>query len=390
MIYVCEVNKTDGEHEVINSCVIQMLNMLYPEAKIGLWSSKDHWEKIKSVAPVRCVNYFIKVIRPVDGNKINWAFKFFVESISVFRVLFRARLEKPRFILFNSLSAFGHFTLSLCKQYIFRDVVIIVTVHGELELLRCDTMASTADKLLGMLLSKAMRANPRSLYYLLLNHQIEERVIEDGLIDSERLLCIDHPYVFPSVASKKMPDFTWTFGHIGVAKASKHSELFFELANRCREEILNEKARFIVVGRVLDDLGMNFPFVEYSDTYEFLDRNTYLNRLSEVNYALFFYDDEGYRLTGSGAVMDALAYEIPILSLKNWNITRLFSIPGIKPGCVVESVDELYVYVKKIIYGDFDEIYRQQVDDIKKLKNMFSPVSISKELASELTRIGIY
>ena len=74
-------------------------------------------------------------------------------------------------------------------------------------------------------------------------------------------------------------------------------------------------------------------------------RESFDKHVSELDYILFFYPVDSYRLTASGAIYDAIMQEIPIISIKNEYFTYLFDKYG-RFGYLFDNVDNIFSFIK--------------------------------------------
>src|SRR5690606_5834180 len=129
---------------------------------------------------------------------------------------------------------------------------------------------------------------------------------------------------------------------IGVAKRAKNSQLFFELAQVVSRNSGSDAASFSVAGMVLEELKpLKKEWIDHVAITGPLAPDGYIKACAEIRYAVFCYADEDYELIGSGAVMDAIALEIPIIAIKNNYFAALFDRSGIAPGILCQNFREL-------------------------------------------------
>lgn len=390
MIFFAEINKTDNEHEVINGCLLQMIYNIFSEDEVVFWGSEKHFVHLKIDVKRNLKKKFINVLAPKDGNKLFWTWKFCREARLIWSLLKSAQQSRVKLVFFSSLSIPGNFFINHLALKFFKEVPVVITLHGELGLLSTRMHQTRVERNFATLLKKALRCNTGNINYLLLGELIREEVLESNLLRKERILCIEHPYTFPAVTTRYFPSLVPAFGHLGIAKRSKNSHFFFKLAERFYAQIQAGLVKFTLIGRMWNDFGFdNQGLIEFEDTFNFLDRDTYIRRIQQIDYAVFFYDDNQYGITGSGAIMDAIAYDKPILCLKNKFFTQLFSstTEG-KPGWIFEDMESMFKKINDIIAGEEKDKYEDQVKCIKSLKSLISVKSIEKRLASELSHKG--
>lgn len=387
MVYFAELNKTGEEHAVINGSLLQMISHIFNGEKIVFWGSKVHFDKLER-GNLDIYTHFIRVRKPKDKDKFNWILKFLTEIIFIFRILICANRDNVRFIFFSSLSVFGNYTLKILASLLFRKIPLIIMLHGELELLRRNSVHKKVDRYYGFILEKALKKRASNIKYLVLGEFIKDMSLELGLLKEDQILVIDHPFTFPRIDTHPRMYSIPHFGHIGVAKKSKNSHLFFKLAEQFSKEIALGQVKFSIIGMVLNDMkGYVSGSVECVGNDKFVERHLYEKYISEIDYSIFLYDDNNYGLTGSGAIMDAISYQKPILCLKNRYFSQLFANEYHRPGWTFNNIEELSQKITEIIGGKERDTYMTQVSFFDPLKNQFSISQIEKQLAGELAYI---
>ena len=383
MIFFAELNKTDGEHTVINRCMLDMLCNIFKGQQVVFWGSRKHFENLTKGRDIQVNTHFVKVLAPKDGDKLHWIKKYAKEAKFILDILRNAKKQKVALLFFSSLSVFGSYAVKLLSSF-FPKVPIIITLHGELEYIKLSSNAPRSLRLMSVALKKTLYNLPRNIKVLVLGSFIKEQLIASNILNEDQIIAIEHPYHFADAlqySERTIP----SFGHIGIAKRSKHSELFFKLAEFFREDILAGRVSFKIVGLVWKDLdGDTNSLVEYADTRNFLSRDVFEERMKEIDYAIFLYGDDHYSLTGSGALMDALSFHKPILCLRNRYFGRLYSTAPAEPGWIFDHFEELKGKVKDIIAGQeiySKEVMRQRFKDVKK---MFSLEVVEEQLAQQL------
>lgn len=385
MIYFAEINKTKHEHEMINACLLEIVQALFSNDEIVFYGEEELFSNLNFDKKAQIQKRFQKILTPKDGNKLFWIWKFIHEIILITRILRSAKKEKVKLVLFSSLSISGNYYTSIISKYLLKGPNVIVVIHGELELLKQSASLRKVERLMGQLLKKSFKINAKSVKYLILGKSIRDAILEYGFLKEDQLITIEHPYVFPLV-EEYSKDSDLIFGHIGVAKKSKHSDKFFGFGQKFKENILRKEVEFIVIGRVLPDVQFaTNSLVRYIDTKTFLPREEYIKLCNTIKYAVFLYDDENYELTSSGAFMDALSFHKPILCLRNKFFENLFNSVPYKIGWLLDDIEQIEQKIEQIINKDEDLDFETLSNNMARLKNNYSITTIKKTLAPQLS-----
>lgn len=384
MIFFCEVNKTGLEHALVNRQMLTLLARIFPSSAIYARVSESHWAAIsRNQHGGRVIRVFEPVVRSEKGNKWRWIVKLLTECKLSFLILRHARREKARFVFFASSSPVGNLFISLMLKFLFRKCKVIVTLHGELQLLR-QRGGKNVDSLYARFLRMAFTMKLPNRRYLVLDKYIRNRLVAYKLMPADSMMAIRHPLTYEGEARPPNVKPGIVFGHLGVAKLEKRSPLFFELAAKFQSEIVAGRVSFVVAGQLLDEmLPFKNKWVEYSDTEELVSYDAYLNQCMKMQYAIFFYDNEGYELISSGTIMDAISFEIPIIALKNRYFTHLFDACEIPPGILCSDFAEFCDVVDKIITTEGYN-YGQMKAGMRLLKQKFDLGQIQVDFSAQL------
>jgi len=125
---------------------------------------------------------------------------------------------------------------------------------------------------------------------------------------------------------------------------------------------------FHVIGRILDN-GQKLEMDGLSskpDTGR-LSRNEFVRRLKSLHFTCFPYIKNYYELSPSGTLLDAIAWEKPIIASRLPIFEKLFSRFG-DIGYLYENEAEFSQIIEKIIKEADVARYRKQVMSIREVK----------------------
>ena len=384
MMYFCEINKTHDEHLTINGKLFQLLRGLYPTHVIHCYMSLSHWNQLDGVIEGDSnVRFFeTRVIEPMQGDKIRWIRKIVLECLTILKIVRKAAKQGVGLIFFSSMSPFANYFIQvLLKYFVTKDVKVIVTLHGELQLLK-STNQKMVDKLYAACLRKALRVNLSNRRFLVLNELIKGNLVKNGIAEHSAILEIPHPYgkryEIPLKRDANRQGKT-VLGHIGTAKLVKNSHLFFDLADKNAKNVKSGCAVFLISGQVFGEMRpFQNAYVEFGQTSSFVEAAAYVERCLMMDYAIFMYTDDQYGMISSGAIMDAIAFGIPIIGFKNTYLTYLFNLCHAKPGVLCEGYEDMADCVRRLIESD-DGCYPHYLAGMKELQTYFSFERIQRQ-----------
>ncbi|SEL59249.1 glycosyltransferase family protein [Parapedobacter koreensis] len=392
MIYFCETNKTKGEHAFINSQLVQLIAKACPSHNIHCYASLSHWKELSEVLSENTNYYFspITVLEPQEKQKIRWIIKILLECFATIGLIRKATKKKVSLIFFSSMSpltnVFVHIWL---KWFISKDVKVIITLHGELQLIKERPGRKLIDKIYKLALDKALRMRLANRKFLVLNELIKNELVGGTQIEPVAVLSIPHPYHKKHIKFPNRPTDKIVFGHLGTAKLAKNSHLFFALAKQYANSVSAGKAAFVINGQVLPEiLPFQNNYVEYQRQSVFVETKKYEEQCSAMHYAIFMYTDDQYSLVSSGAIMDAIAFGLPIICLKNKYFEYLFGLCKVKPGILCEHYEEIVDNVQRLIRKNDDE-YDRYLLGMNELQTYFSIEKIQRKFDDQVQLLRI-
>jgi hypothetical protein len=373
MIFFCEINKTGQEHVMVNACFLHMISKYAGNQQLHLWVDKDHFKNYKQ-KPTNLITHYKKVIHPEKSNKLLWLLKLFCEMFMITEIVVKSKKVKASLVFFSSLSPVGNWYLSLLLPLLNRKTAFLVMMHGELELAKSHAWPKAIENFYGRLLRRCFKKNCVNRKFLLLGEVVFENVVEYGFLRKDQLIYIEHPYIFEDLHAKHLKIETppIVFGHFGVAKLAKNSQLFFKLAKSMKDYIESGRVRFEVVGQVFDEMAPYVnSYVHYPESTNFLSRSEYNQKGINLNYSLFFYDEQAYEFTSSGAVLDAITFTTPIIALNIKLFDKVFeSSDHCSPGFLFQDFEAMKAAMPEIV-AKHEYNYKQMVECIASKKKLF-------------------
>lgn len=369
-------------HEMFNSSFLLMCERIFD--KIEYVSSKSSQKNIRRL--VQTINHSSKkiVFRNIwTNNRESGIFSVFRMLMSFFVLIkeyFFVDKETYLFYIYNSPFSF---VLHYINQFLHKKVYIVC--HGELELCYRNTLKkTTAWKWYGKIWKYGFEQLCKrgcSLYFIVLGNSIAENMIKLYPQLKGRIIIINHPYVFDKEIEKRsLPDKKLRVGVVGRLRESKGLDLFLNFSGQLRQDVLRNNLEIFVVGQDSKNIKVEeFPYICWGGK-NLLTRQEFDRKIQKLDYVLFFYSDQMYRFTASGALFDALRYDKPIIYLGNEYIDSIVLNKIVGFRCL--SVEEMVEVVKKEINCRTD--HTQFVENIERIKYEFSIEYNSKLLKQQL------
>ncbi len=377
----------NGEHVPFNSAFFYVLSLSFPKERISFYAQKRHLLAVRDKLDsneIKLEYFEFKEIRGVSNKKgtasIFWSYLF-----CLVQDIFQLLLTKSHdIVFFTSTNPISLPFVKLLNKILRRKVFIVL--HGELEYLNDEN-----DKLHGSI-KKYIRIWYRLVFWRFLNDKTKYIVLGGSIFNNlkqihpnltrDSFIILDHPYFYPGIKNVPIVDKkrTVVYGTVGYAACIKGSDKIFTLAKLLEDKILNQDIELTIVGQTsacLTEFKNNL--VNTFDSSSFIPSDVYNKAVEDLDYVLFFYPDDLYRFIASGAFFDAIAFEKPIISLRNCYFEYYFDLLG-DIGYLCDNLDEMVQ-----IINNFDvERYRKQRRNIRNAKETLSITQIAENLSSQI------
>ncbi len=189
---------------------------------------------------------------------------------------------------------------------------------------------------------------------------------------------LDHPLspneFSSSVNSLRAPI---RLGFLGLASDSKGFPLFVDLANEMTSKY-KDQVEFHAIGR-LPENGSHVRGLEALTTKPGLTRISradFVQRVIPLHFVILPHAEEYYGLSASGVLLDAIAWEKPLVARSIPIFESLFEKHG-DIGYLFHSDRELREIVSHLVQTVDDSHYQRQVCNIKKAQSARTPAALA-------------
>ena len=212
----------------------------------------------------------------------------------------------------------------------------------------------------------------KTLHFCVLGKSIYQNlkgVVTDAVID--KTIYFEHTFIPRNSVTISPPDNIIRIGTIGTIRPEKGLEQIIQFGKAIKPIAEME---FYALGKVICDIkdlnAVNIKTIPGSDK-EYIARDEFQSYIDKMDYLVFMYPTDKYKLTASGALFDAIDSEKPILSLHNDYFDTMFKRANL--GKQFDSLDEMICYIKNLGGKNILDI------DFKENKRKFSPEFEAKE-----------
>ena len=311
---------------------------------------------------IKSTNLFI-----LEGNS-KWTnfFKYILGTLYNIYILLSS--NKNDILIYNFNNSLSLYFLNKLNSLLKRKILIFC--HGEMELLINNE---------GGGLAKLLKWNLRNFFLRKRNIYISFCVLGDCVIENLKNIIgenikyfysIDHPYFFnknidENINNKNKVVSFATIGELNIFKG------LYSYINLLEKVNMKDKS-FSIIGNTSDhveELKKKNIILRGKDNY--LERKDFENLISKIDYALYFYSSNKYKLTASGAIFDAINARKPIIALENDYFRYLFKKYG-TIGYLCKNIDEMAEIInnirkeKKTIFNFDNYINQLSIDSFTK------------------------
>ena len=377
--YIIDRYSTGSYHEVINQGYLMMIASLYNDVTyIGEISACANLRKISAECGNELPN--VKYIEKkslthlnTKYGSLNYFFK--IICISLANVIHYIKTPKNVDVFFNNNLFFASIFINVFA--LFKKNRVFTLCHNEMEWIDFNQAKTVPNKILWLyflFFFKVAKISPYITFILLSPKMVDYFSIHVSKKNRNRIHSIDHCYIRPegffSVA--KLPDNVIKVGIPGAITLTRGLPFFEKIVESSADLSLFIYSISYVTKKIV---ARNY--VSLNQTGRLLDFLEYSCLVKAMDWLLFLYPKDSYRLTASGAVLEAIWNQKPIIALRNHYFDYLFSKFG-NLGILCDSEDELYHSLKKISEGHYRK--EEYIKNLETAKKELKPDCVSKQL----------
>ncbi len=376
MILVCEPQCEGCEHVEFNAALLSSVLRAFGEPVLFL-AEPGHLGRVAQRA--RAAGIDRVAYRPIEvPPRHQKGFGRMLPDGRLHReVLKLAGARHARLVIFSSTTTAGLFALKLMAGA--GGALCVVIPHAVLESLDRRGRERWFPYVLRM-------PNPEALRFVFLSPSIEREVLAAVPGLAHATAAIEHPYLFSEPVPHLPTGRPVRFGSIGVALRERGLEQLIRLA-RATTQARPGRATFAHFGPLGDVESVDGArdVIAFPATRDFLPRDVFERGIQGVDYALFLSPPGSYRFLVSGAVMDAISLQRPIIALRNPFIEHCFERLG-DIGYLLDSLEEIEELLKRLCVRFPRSHYVAQQEALRLGRGAFAPAAAGAALREALAR----
>ena len=381
-IFLCEPQCVGFEHVPVNAGLLEVMHQAFPDRELVFAAEKTHGQGVRKMCKQGTATFRLLEILPPSRN-LTHIKRYFPEKKLFTHVVALAEQQGCNAIIFTSLTDTCYYLQGKFLKQGGR-LRFVNFLHGMLQSM-LEAVPWKPWKKCFWFPSLLQRAGDEEIYFFVYGKSIYDAALSLMPHVAGHLFFLDHPCFFhpPSPGGKKKP---LRIASLGIGGRSKGTHLFFDLARQCRKEIEAGLLEFMSIGPILDRKLNQIPgYVHCPSPHTHLERERYEELVGSIDYALLLYDQEAYRLTASGAFMDAVSFAKPVIALHNPFFQRYFSALG-DIGFLCSTVDEILSILRKLPH-ETTGCYLEQVKNMVQGREVFSFQALGSALGRTFQKL---
>ena len=361
-------------HEVINQAYLMMISNLYKN--VTYIADKSSCENLKSLL-TKCnfdysnVKFEEKNIKYPDFWNGGLTYIIKLLKVSILNFIYYNKCKNREDVFFNNNLFFAILLISFFSQ---KKNDIYDLCHNEMELIdkrRCYSLATTLLSFFFRFVFCRVKLNKIFHFILMSPNMVDYFNSFISPKNHKRMFWMDHSYIRPEI--KIAPDLKIKSNciKIGIPGAITPSR-GLDALKQILSHLKNNNICIYALSTCSEKIK-NEHFVMLNSTNELLSFEKYTAYVESMDAMLLLYDTDSYKLTASGAILEAIWNEKPIIALKNAYFDYLFHLYG----DIGVLCDDLETLIKVIESFCVNSLYKQ---NLIIAKNSLLPMSVQMQL----------
>jgi hypothetical protein len=376
MIHVCEIMFQRSGHVPFNAGFLATIRATFPKEELSFYGGAAHIEELKKQLGQPLAGSIVWIeIQPVPPGLSYW--KRFFRELRVIRRLFGnfSRGSTSRFVLTSGFPS-TVLVLKVARYLQWINPAVQIVLHGMSGVVG-KRYRHPIHRFQDMRTALTLLGN-KNIQYIVLEQSVRDTVVKHLPLLSSHVEVLDHP-IPPNEGTSETIELgvPIRFGFLGLVSKAKGFPLFVRLAEEYTAKN-GESAEFHAIGHFLEDgRGANdltALATKPGDTQ--MSRADFTQRLSRLHFVVLPYEVGFYTLTASGVLLDAIAWEKPVIARKIPIFEAMFEKYG-DIGHLFGEDAELVEVVGGILKSPERSRYRNQVLNLRKARKARAPEMLS-------------
>jgi hypothetical protein len=376
MILFCELNFRGRAHVPFNAGLLATVRAAFPEESLFFWGAATHIEELKKELGQQLAGVIIwKVLHPPTPDVV-YSQRFFRE-LCIMRTLFNTipHGSTSRLIL-TSAHPSTVVALKVARWFWSRHTTLQIVLHGMSGVIG-KRYRNPIRRLQDMKTALMLLGN-QNIQYLVLEPSIRNTAVRYLPFLSGRIEALEHPLCLNNSSCQAVElSEPIRFGFLGLADRAKGFSVFVELAYHVTVKY-GQRAEFHAIGHMppngISVNGMQALTTRPGTTL--MDRVDFIRRVSSLHFVVLPHEAASYTLTASGVLLDAIAWEKPVIARKIPIFEAMFEKHG-ELGYLFNDDTELKGIVERIVQAADKSRYSYQVQHLRSARKSRNPETLA-------------
>jgi hypothetical protein len=378
MIVICELGVSDGAHVPFNAGVLATIRAAFPDEAMSFLAARTHMEEVKKQlgASIGGSVSWTEILPP--GSRLPYARRFCCEVKILWDVLRIFRQNSIRYLLLTSANPSTIAAAKLMGYFQLKGTRVQAVLHGDdLSGVGGRRHRHPIRRFQEMRTALTLFGN-RHIQYLVLEESIREALLKSLPFLSGKVEVLEHPLA-PNEGESSINDLNLPirFGFLGLANESKGFPLFAKLASEMATQHRG-RAEFHAVGRLPtgEHLTPEIDGLATKPGVERLSRKHFIESIKKLDFIIFPHRPQRYELCASGTLLDAIAWQKPLVARRIPIFESMFQRYG-DIGYLFRDDMDLRETVENIVEGVDASRYHNQVWNIHKARITRTPTVLA-------------
>jgi hypothetical protein len=376
VIVFCELSFPDAAHVPFNAGLLATVRAAFPQEDLSFFGAAAHIEELKTQVgqPLAATISWQEVFPPVPGTP--YLQRFFRELKIISRLLRSLSQDSSGQLICTS--AYPSTVLALKSARCLRSsrIPVQMVLHG-LSGVVGQRYRRPVRRFQDMKTALTILGN-KKIQYLVLEQSIRDTVLKGLPCLSGRVEALDHPLP-PNEAESVINDLSppISFGFLGLANEPKGFPTFVKLANEIVAKF-GHGAEFHAIGRLPADAtppnGMDSLATKPGVTR--MNRADFIRGVRQLHFIVLLHQAAPYALSASGTLLDAIAWEKPVIARSTPIFKSMFEKHG-DIGYLFRDDAELRLIVEYILQKGDQSRYQRQVLNLRNTRHSRTPATLA-------------
>lgn len=371
---IIDVYSHGSYHEVINQAYLMMISNLYK--KVTYIADKSACDNLKLLL-TKChfdysnVHFEEKYIKCHKFRRPGLTYLARLLKVSVMNFVYYNRCEKDEDVFFNNNLFFAIILISIFSK---KKNNIYDLCHNEMEFIDKQTSHSLTTDILSLyfrLVFCWMRLSEKFHFILLSPKMVEYFNSFISPKNQKRMFWIDHSYIRPEIKIETDYKISNECIKIGIPGAITPLR-GLDTLKQILSHITNDNICIYALSTCSEEIN-DKHFIMLNSSNKLLPFEKYNAYVQSMDAMLLLYDTNSYKLTASGAILESIWNEKPIIALTNAYFEYLFD----KFGTLGVLCNDVKTLIEEIDKFRANSLYRE---NISSAKNSLYPESVQTQL----------